>query len=57
MNFIKRLWCNHKWKLHAKKEYKWTEKVEGTWDRLTNISETHEVLICEKCGAIKKIKY
>lgn len=30
MKLFKKLLCLHKWETHAKKEYKWTEKVERT---------------------------
>lgn len=42
---------------HAKKNYEWAEKVKGTWNYTETFSETVEVLICEKCGKIKKIRY
>jgi len=49
--------CKHKWKTHTKKVYGWTQKVEGTWDRTETVSETTEILICEKCGKITKLEY
>ena len=52
MNFFKKIFCGHKWKIHAKKEYKWQQEVK---QELTSL--TIEVLICETCGKIKKIKY
>ena len=57
MGFFIRMFCKHKWKTHTKKNYQWEQKVEGTWDRFETLSETVEVLICEKCGKIHKIKY
>ncbi len=62
---IKKLFCRHVWKTHAKKVYTWEETlpVEGTahWfkPKFNNykISETREVLICEKCGKIHKVTY
>lgn len=51
------IFCKHKFKTHAKKEYEWTEKIPDTWDAFRLVSETVEVLICEKCGKIKKIRY
>jgi Fe2+ or Zn2+ uptake regulation protein len=57
MKLFKKLLCLHKWKTHTKKVYNWTEKVEGTWDKIDNFSQTHEILICKRCGKIKKITY
>ncbi len=57
MGFFIRIFCKHKWKTHTKKYYQWEQKVEGTWNRLETISETVEILICEKCGKIHKINY
>tara|TARA_R110002020_G_scaffold465503_1_gene686952 strand:+ start:1227 stop:1403 length:177 start_codon:yes stop_codon:yes gene_type:complete len=57
VSFFKKLFCEHKWKVHAKKEYRWDEKVDGTWDKVETVSKTYEILICEKCGKIKKIIY
>lgn len=53
MNVFKKMFCGHDWKQHAIKKYQWQEKT----DRLHTFSETHEVLLCKKCGRIKKIKY
>jgi len=57
MGIFNRFFCRHKWVSHNKKEYRWKEKVQGTWDRTETVSETVEILICEKCGKIHKIKY
>lgn len=63
MCIFKKWACLHTWKTHAKKEdiseniYHWNsydEKYEET--PLVEVY-TIEVLICEKCGKIKKIKY
>ncbi len=56
MRLFKKMFCSHKWKLHAKKEYRWEE--ENPFDGETHTySNTYEVLICENCGKIKKIRY
>lgn len=47
------MFCSHKWKSHTKKSYEWNEKG----DMINTVSNTIEVLICEECGKIKKIKY
>lgn len=49
---LEKLLCNHVWKNHAKTTSNLLQgyRVEGT------ISTT-EILICEKCGRIKKIVY
>lgn len=57
MGLLNRLFCNHLWKTHAKKEYKWESKIDGTWDRIEIVSETKEILICDKCGKIHKLSY
>lgn len=57
MRLLKKLFCSHKWKTFSKKEYNWEEKIDGTWDKLQSFSETIEVITCEHCGKIKKIKY
>lgn len=57
--------CSHRWKQHTKKEYEWEERslARGTeyWIRPiienNTVNETIEVLICEKCGKIKTVKY
>jgi hypothetical protein len=54
MSWIKRVLCSHKWKTHAKEHYSWHEKIEGTWNDYEKVGETIEILICEKCGKIKK---
>jgi hypothetical protein len=57
MGLLTKIFCKHKWKTHAKKDYIWSQKVEGTWDRVERVSTTSEVLICEKCGKIRQIEY
>lgn len=65
MGLFDKLLCKHKWKSHSKKVYKWdeTQVVQGTehWrypkTEIQEIEETVEVLICENCGKVKKIKY
>jgi len=57
MNLFKKLFCLHKWETHAKKEYQWEEHIKGTWGKFEKVSETTEILICEECGKIEKIKY
>ncbi len=62
---IDKFLCLHQWKTHTKEVYEWTEtKVDPTtqfWTQplinTTEYKETTEVLICEKCGKIKKIEY
>lgn len=57
MKILKKFLCSHKWKTHAKKEYEWNEHIEGTWGKFQRVGETTEILICQECGKIKKIKY
>ena len=57
MGLLTKIFFKHKWKTHAKKDYIWSQKVEGTWDRVERVSTTSEVLICEKCGKIRQIEY
>lgn len=65
MGILKQMFCGHKWKGYAKREYRWEKKevVEGTegWAvpdfKVQLYSETVEVIVCEKCGKIKKIRY
>lgn len=62
---IDKLFCLHQWKTHTKEVYEWTESeidVNSTYmlNPLINTfeyKETVEVLICEKCGKIKKVVY
>jgi len=53
MGLFKKLFCNHKWKIHAKKEYEWEERFKGD---IVIVSQTVEILMCE-CGKIRKIRY
>lgn len=57
--------CKHEWDSHSKKEYTWDEEtpVKGTewwispkYEKIT-YSQIVEILICKKCGKIKKIHY
>jgi len=65
IQFLKKIFCSHTYTSHAKKEYNWNETnvIPETryWNNpLTETNEystTVEVLICSKCGKIKKIKY
>lgn len=65
MGLLDKLLCKHQWKVHSKKEYEWDETrvVKGTehWyhpqTETRHYSETLEVLICEKCGKVKKLIY
>lgn len=49
--------CNHKWKTHAKKEYRWEELNKKSYPMKEIYCETIEILVCENCGKIKQIKY
>lgn len=59
------LFCKHSYNSIAKEEYNWDEPqiVKGTEHWFTpkfekhNISETVEILLCNKCGKTKKIRY
>ena len=59
------LFCAHSYVSLSKKEYNWSEQVldKDTTHylypkyNLVQVSSTTEVLLCEKCGKIKKIKY
>ena len=57
MSVFLRFFCIHKWKSHAKKVDNRIKKIEGTWSATETIYQTTEILICEKCGEINKIKY
>lgn len=62
---FKKLFCKHKWKTHAKDVHEWNDLniVNGTdaWFNPALVGQkkrrTTEILICEECGAIKKIIY
>lgn len=52
--------CLHKWKSHALKEYIWSEEEQSLNPEVIltrNCQKTTEILICEHCGAIKKLEY
>lgn len=65
MNIFKKLFCDHKWKSYKKSFHEWEteEIVPGTkrWYKpriqIQRYTETTEILICEKCGKIEKVKY
>lgn len=59
MKMFQKLFCPHKWIVHAKQKYEETNSSPSIHGgRVTDkISFTREVLICEKCGKIKKIEY
>lgn len=65
MNWIKKLFCPHKWQTHDKLVRKWVEKkvVPDTASWFEPVLEECEynevttVLTCPDCGAIKIIKY
>lgn len=49
---LEKLLCNHKWIDHAKVERECAPSfING------RIESTTEILICEKCGRIKKLIY
>lgn len=62
---IKKLFCRHEWKIHAKKQYQVREMriVQGTahwWQPMVEeltVAQYVEVLNCEKCGKIRVLKY
>jgi len=62
---LPQLFCKHKYDFYAKKlyEYEETEILPDTkyWARpkfqTQQYSETVEVLICNKCGLVKRIEY
>lgn len=65
MQILDKILCKHDWKTHTKKVYKWTkrEPLPGTeywynpiWQKI-KYSETVEVLVCKKCGKVKKVFY
>ena len=54
--------CKHRWKSHLKKQITtrtFVANILGDGYNPTDITKdiTREVLICEKCGKIKKIEY
>jgi len=59
------IFCKHKWETHAKDRCELTKHfvVEDTkswyYPKLDSktVIETTEILICQKCGKIKKITY
>ena len=58
---FKKLFCKHKWKVHNRDKILVKELDTDTKYWYTPIwyqyYETTEILICEECGKIKKIKY
>lgn len=65
MKIFNKLFCNHEWETHSKKEYHWKERIVVAETRhwfnpivdTVSISKTVKVLICKKCGKIKTITY
>lgn len=53
------LFCKHKWKGHSKKttSVSTTEVVSETKIQEHTYHNTTEILICEKCGKIKRLQY
>lgn len=51
MNIFKKWFCSHKWKSHSKQER------QLLVDNVVIRDYILEILICENCGKIKKIKY
>lgn len=61
-SLFEKWFCKHKWISHHKQAYK--REIFERWQyekeyRPTGVTKetTEEVLICEKCGKIKKIEY
>ncbi len=59
---IPQLFCKHKWQTRTKftKTYKiFVQNIIGDGYNPTDIKRdiTIEILVCEKCGKIKKLKY
>ncbi len=65
MNVIEKLFCGHKWDIHAKSSisYEKKEVLEDTkhWSHPIIFeyayTKTTEILLCQVCGKIKKITY
>lgn len=65
MSILVELFCKHKYLSHAKEEFNYDEieLVKGTeyWPipikQTVSYTAFIEILICEKCGKIKKIEY
>lgn len=58
MSLLSKIFCSHVWKTHAKKKYQlenWLMNSHLKYEP-TGITEqyTTEVVICEKCGKIKR---
>lgn len=55
------LFCKHKWKTHFKGKFQEEKMIMHPIGSASSTGITHdftkEVLICEKCGKIKKIEY
>lgn len=64
-NIFLKFFCLHEWQTHVTKNYEWIETsiLDGTqfWAKPKFVNEecekTIEILICKKCGNIKKIEY
>lgn len=59
---FKKLFCRHKWKTHSKdRKYiqTYVRNIIGDGYNPTDVTKefTVEILICEHCGKIKKLKY
>lgn len=59
---IRQLFCAHKWQSHSKEKKSseiFIRNIIGDNYNPTGIVQnvTVEVLVCQKCGKIKKIKY
>ncbi len=62
---IRQLFCKHNWETHTREtiEYEEKEIVEGTelWFSPSIVTypykDVTEILICKKCGKIKKIEF
>lgn len=53
MSWFKKINCKHEWKQHASKTYVKKDRYTET-----QIDEfTIDVMVCQKCGKIKKITY
>ena len=60
MTVLNKIFCSHKWIIHIKKNFT-TEMFTKQYGEYKGTGVTRdmttEVLICEKCGKIKKIEY
>lgn len=61
MNLWTKFFCSHKWESHVKQpyivKYKSHDILGNYYDTGLVDRYTKEVLICEKCGKIKTLKY